>query len=92
MDGVMDVPTSVRLDKETEIMLEETARILRKSKTEVIKPSLSDYCSHIIEESKKKPYALIKDLLDPGGSGKGDLALRSEEILRSRLRRKRYLT
>ena len=85
----MKVPISVRLDKETEIMLEETARILQKNKTEVIKRSLSDYCSLIIRERMKKPYALIEDLLGKGGSGKGDLALRSEEILRNRLRRKR---
>ena len=89
MKEVLKVPISVRLDKETEIMLEETARILQKNKTEVIKRSLSDYCSHIIRERKKRPYALIEDLLGKGGSGKGDLALRSEEILRNRLRRKR---
>jgi len=46
VNEVMDVPISVRLDKETEILLEETARILRKSRTEVIKRFLSDYCSH----------------------------------------------
>ena len=86
---VMKLPISVRLDKETEIMLEETARILQKNKTEVIKRSLADYCSHVIKERKRRPYALIEDLLDKGGSGRGDLALKGEEILRSRLRRKR---
>ena len=85
----MKVPISVRLDKQTETLLKETARILQTNKTEVIKQSLSDYCSYIIRERKKRPYALIEDLLGKGGSGKGDLAFRGEEILRTRLRRKR---
>jgi len=43
----MEMPISVRLDKKTETLLEETAKVLRVNKTQVIKGSLSDYCSHI---------------------------------------------
>ncbi len=82
------MPLSVRLDKKTESLLEQTASTLRTSKAQVIKQSLSDYCDRILTEKRKRPYELIKDLLDRGGSGKGDLSGRSEEILRERFRRK----
>ena len=82
------MPLSVRLDKKTESLLDQTASTLRTSKAQVIKRSLSDYCGRILTEKRKRPYELIKDLLDKGGSGRGDLSERSEEILRERFRRK----
>ena len=82
------MPLSVRLDKKTESLLDQTASTLKTSKAEVIKRSLSDYCGRILTEKRKRPYELIKDLLDKGGSGRGDLSGRSEEILRERFRRK----
>jgi len=82
------MPLSVRLDKKTESLLKQTASTLRTSKAEVIKQSLSDYCPRVLTERRKRPYDLIKDLLDMGGSGRGDLSEKSEEILRERFRRK----
>jgi hypothetical protein len=82
------MPLSVRLDKKTESLLDQTASTLKTSKAEVIRRSLSDYCGRILTEKRKRPYELIKDLLDKGGSGRGDLSERSEEILRERFRRK----
>jgi hypothetical protein len=82
------MPLSVRLDEKTESLLEETASTLKTSKTEVIKKSLSDYCVRVLTERRKSPYELIKDLLGKGGSEKGDLSIRGEEILRERFRRK----
>jgi len=83
------MPISVRMDKRTETFLEETSRILRTSKADVIKRSLSEFCSKIMMEKRKRPFELIEDLLEKGGSGKGDLAIRAEEILRTALRRKK---
>ncbi|MCX5886053.1 MAG: hypothetical protein NT096_09130 [Proteobacteria bacterium] len=82
------MPISVRLDKQTETFLEETSRVLRTSKAEVIKRSLADYCSHILSERRKRPYELIHDLIGTEGSGRGDLSVRGEEILRKTFRRK----
>lgn len=82
------MPLSVRLDKKTESLLEETASTLKTSKAEVIKKSLSDYCARVLTERRKRPYDLIKDLLCEEGSGRGDLSTRGEEILRERFRRK----
>jgi predicted transcriptional regulator len=82
------MPLSVRLDKKTESLLEQTASTLNTSKAEVIKKSLSDYCGRILTEKRKRPYDLIKDLIGKEGSGRGDLSVKSEEILRERFRRK----
>jgi hypothetical protein len=82
------MPLSVRLDKKTESLLEQTASTLNTSKAEVIKKSLSDYCARVLTEKRKRPYDLIKDLLNKEGSSRGDLSGRSEEILRERFRRK----
>jgi len=82
------MPLSVRLDKETESLLEKTASALKTSKAEVIKQSLSDYCARVLSERRKQPYEVIKDLIEKGGSGRGDLSVKSEEILRERFRRK----
>ncbi len=83
------MPISVRLDKKTEHMLEETARILQTTKSEVVERSLSVYCSQALKSKKRRPYELIEDLLDKGGSGRGALASKGEEIFRERFRRKR---
>jgi predicted transcriptional regulator len=82
------MPVSVRLDKKTKSLLEQTASTLKTSKAEVIKKSLSDYCGRVLTERRKRPYDLIKDLIGKEGSGRGDLSVRSEEILRERFRRK----
>jgi hypothetical protein len=82
------MPLSVRLDKKTGSLLEETASILKTSKAEVIKKSLSDFCTRVLAERRKRPYDLIKDLLGKEGSSRGDLSTRSEEILREKFRRK----
>jgi len=82
------MPLSVRLDKKIESLLEQTASALKTTKAEVVKQSLSDYCARVLTERRKRPYELIKDLLDKGGSGRGDLSAKGEEILRERFRRK----
>jgi hypothetical protein len=79
---------SVRLDKNTETYLNETSRLLNATKSKIIKLSLVKYCSIILGEIKKNPYDLIKDLINKEGSGKGDLSIKAEEILRKTFRRK----
>jgi hypothetical protein len=80
---------SVRLDKETEALLREAAGVLHTTRSEVVKRSLQDYCHRIIEERERHPFQLIEDLIDKEGSGRGDLSVRGEEILREAFRRKR---
>ena len=82
------MPVSVRLDKETEELLEKAARITNKPKSRVMKESIKDYCLRIVTKKGKRPYDLAKDLIGKEGSGRGDLSIRGEEILREMLRKK----
>jgi predicted transcriptional regulator len=82
------MPVSVRLDKETEELLERAARIMSKPRSKVMKESIRDFCLRIVEQEKKTPYELSKDLIGKEGSGRGDLSVRGEEILREMLRKK----
>jgi predicted transcriptional regulator len=80
---------SVRLDEETKAVLEKTARSLRTSKTEVVKRSIRDFCDKALKERARRPYELIKDLVGKEASGRGNLSVRGEEILREHFRRKK---
>ena len=80
---------SVRLDKETEAVLEKAAKSLGRSKSAVIKESIQDFCLRALEEIPRRPFDLLKDLVGSEASGRGDLSIRGEEILRARLRRRR---
>jgi predicted transcriptional regulator len=82
------MPVSVRLDKETEELLEKAARIMSKPRSRVMKESIRNFCLKIVEQEKKTPYELSKDLIGKEGSGRGDLSSRGEEILREMLRKK----
>jgi hypothetical protein len=83
------MPVSARLDEETKAILERAAKVLRTTKTEVLKRSIRDFCGRVIEEKRKKPYDLIRDLVGVEESGRGDLSVRGEEILRERFSRDR---
>ena len=84
-----EMPVSVRLDEDTLTVLEKTAKSLRISKTEVIKMSIRSFCERTLKERAKKPYELIEDLIGQESSGKGDLSVRGEEILREHFNRER---
>jgi predicted DNA-binding protein len=83
------MPVSVRLDKETEELLEKAARIMNSPKSKVMKNSIKEYCSRILSREKLTPYELAKDLIGKEGSGRRDLSIRGEEILRELFRKKK---
>lgn len=82
------MPTSVRLDKESEELLAKTANVLKASKSAVLKASIQSFCKRALQEKTKRPYDLIADLIGKEFSGKGNLAFDHEVILRNRLKRK----
>ena len=82
------MPFSVRLDDETEALLNKTAKALYTTKSEILKASIHDFCKKTMQEKKKKPYDLISDLIGKEFSGKGDIAINSEKILRKAFNRK----
>lgn len=83
------MPVSVRLDKETEELLEKAARMTRTSKSAVVKESIREYCAPLVRKEGKNLSEVIEELIkDSPGSGRGDLSVRGEEILREMLRKK----
>ncbi len=83
------MPTSVRLDEETEALLMKTAEALNTTRTEVLKVSIRDFCKKTLAEKGKDPYSLIADLIGKEYSGQGNLAIDHEKILREAFRRKK---
>jgi len=82
------MPTSVRLDEETEALLMKTAEALNTTKTEVLKVSIRNFCKKTLAEKGKDPFSLIADLIGKEYSGQGNLAIDHEKILREAFRRK----
>jgi predicted transcriptional regulator len=80
---------SARVDEKTNAMLEKTARQLQTTKTEVLRRSITEFCTQGLKRENKSPYELIRDLEGQEVSGRGDLSVRGEEILRERLGRKK---
>lgn len=76
------MPISARLDKDTEELLNKTAAALNATRTEILKASIREFCQRTLESKAKQPYDLIEDLIGEEFSGKGNLAIDSERILR----------
>ena len=83
------MPLSVRIDDDTRAVLEKTARVLRASKSQVIKMSIREFCTKALHDTTRSPFELIKDLVGEEKSKRGDLSIRGEEILRERFKAKR---
>jgi predicted transcriptional regulator len=80
----------VRLNKETEELLDRTAKRLKATKSKVIKDSIRQYCEPILEKKSKSLYEFIKEHIDSlPSSGRSDLSVRHEELLYEMLQEKR---
>lgn len=64
------MPLSIRLGQELERKITQLAKILKTTKTEIIRHSLEDYLSKILEINKQNPYQCYLKLysLLPGSS------------------------
>ncbi len=80
---------SARLDKETEELLNKAAKVTNTPKSKIMKASIKEYCSRVLSQKKPTPYELAKDLIGKEGSGRGDLSMKGEEILREMFEKKR---
>ncbi len=56
---------SVRLSPDDENLLEKTARRLGRSKSDVARQAVNEFCQKLIQE-KHSPYSLGEDLFDTG--------------------------
>jgi len=78
------MPVSVRLDEETEALLNKVSKTLHTTKSKILKASIQEFCKKTLQEQRKKPYDLISDLIGKEYSNDGNLAIDAEEILRKR--------
>ena len=79
------MPTSVRVDEETEALLERAARLRTATKSELIRMALKQFCARIVMGKAMTPYESIKDLLGCA-EGPADLARHSRRYLQETFR------
>ena len=79
------MPTSVRVDEETEALLERAARLRAATKSALIRMALKQFCSKIVLGKAETPYESIRDAIGCA-EGPPDLARRSRAYLREAFR------
>ena len=83
------MPTSVRLDPETELLLKRLARRSGRSKSEVLRDALYRMAEPpATEDEAASVHSLISDLVGAAGQGPANLARRHKHAYRESLARK----
>jgi RHH-type transcriptional regulator, rel operon repressor / antitoxin RelB len=77
---------TLRLDQKLEQDLNNTAKKLGLSKSELIRKSIQDY---ITKQKNPDAWEVGKDLFGKYSSGYGDLSTRRKDILKEKIRAKR---
>ena len=78
--------SNIQLDDELERMIEDAARRLKVTRTEVVRRSIRKYCKQFLAETEAYPWELMKDLVGGFHSGRGDLARNSGKYVREIIR------
>ncbi len=77
---------TLRLDPKLEQSIQNTARILGVTKSELIRKSVSDYLAKL---SKPSPWELGENLFGKYSSGLGNLSTDRKSLLKTKIRAKR---
>ena len=83
------MPTSTRLDKETEDVLKKAAVHLRMTKSEIVRKSVKEFCLRMISEANKTPWELYETVHTSGGSGHGKRIATGKSTIKKQLEAKR---
>ena len=81
--------SSTRLDKETEALLKKAAEYTGATKSELVRESIRQYCTRIVEEKQRTPWEIYRSIHVSGGSGHGQRVAKSKEILKEKFERMR---
>lgn len=85
------MPTSVRLDPETERLIGRLSRTLRRTKSQVIRDAIGRFARE--EEgaraSPRTPYDALKHLIGVARGGPHDLSIRTGDKFRRLVRQRR---
>jgi Ribbon-helix-helix protein, copG family len=71
------MPTSVRLDRKTESLIRQLARLAGRSKSWIIREAVVAYAT--VTPRGRAPYDALAPFLGAGGSGRPDLSARTGE-------------
>ena len=78
------MPSSARLDKETEALLKKAAEYKGVTKSDMVRESIRDHCGRIVEQKQRPPREIYQLLQPIGGSGHGQRVGKSKEILKKK--------
>jgi hypothetical protein len=80
------MPTSVRLDPETETLLEQLARIHQRTKSEIMREALRRLALDTqVKDVDNEPHTLVADLIGIAQGGPDNLARRHKQAFRDLL-------
>lgn len=83
---VQTMPTSVRLDPETEALLNRLAHNHSRTKSDILREALHRLAQdEQVDEVDNGPYALVADLIGIAHGGSEDLARRHKQAFRDLL-------
>jgi hypothetical protein len=80
------MPMSVRLDEETEALLERMARIAGRSKSWIVREAVAAYV--INAPPGRRPFDALRPFIGAGGTARCDLSERTGEQFTDLVRRK----
>jgi Arc/MetJ-type ribon-helix-helix transcriptional regulator len=83
------MPSSTRLDKETEDLLRTAAEYAGVTKSELVRESIREYCTKIVEQKQRTPWEIYQAIHKSGGSGHGQRVAKGKEIIKAHLEAKR---
>ena len=84
------MPSSARLDKETEALLKKAAEYAGVTKSELVRESIREYCARIVEQKQRTPWEIYQAVhKSEEGSGHGKRIRNAKEILKAHLEEKR---
>ena len=83
------MPTSVRLDAKTQVLVARLARKTRRSKSEVIRAAIARLAEDQAEPASASAYDGMKHLIGIATGGPSDLSVRTGEKFRQLLRARR---
>jgi hypothetical protein len=82
------MPISVRLDPETEALLDRLARHHRRTKSDIVREALHRLARDEQTKEVDGPYALVADLIGIAQGGPDNLARRHKQAFRDMLAHK----
>jgi hypothetical protein len=85
------MPTSVRLDPETERLIARLSRTMRRTKSQVIRDAIGRFAREeaATRPTPRTPYDALEHLIGVAGGGPPDLSVRTGDKFRRLVRRRR---